>query len=90
MFATCAYLTLSPSSLQRAGRLRSTSLANNRCSRGQRTVTALRDKLGMAGRYTDSYLDRSNGWRAVATLADIGRASLVGRIPLSPTTSRAR
>jgi hypothetical protein len=33
---------------------------------------------GMAGRYTGSYLDRSNGWRAVATLADIGRASLVG------------
>ena len=37
--------------------------------------------MGMAGRYTGSYLDRSNGWRAVATLADIGRASLVGRIP---------
>ena len=35
----------------------------------------------MAGRYTGSYLDRSNGWRAVATLADIGQASLVGRIP---------
>ena len=35
----------------------------------------------MAGCYTGSYLDRSNGWRAVATLADIGRASLVGRIP---------
>ena len=35
----------------------------------------------MAGRYTGSYLDRSNGWRAVAILADIGRASLVGRIP---------
>jgi hypothetical protein len=27
----------------------------------------------MAGRYTRSYLDRSSGWRAVATLADIGR-----------------
>ena len=40
-----------------------------------------RDAVGMAGRYTGSYLDRSNGWRAVATLADIGRASLVGRIP---------
>ena len=37
--------------------------------------------VGMAGRYTGSYLDRPNGWRAVATLADIGRASLVGRIP---------
>jgi len=37
--------------------------------------------VGMAGRYTGSYLDRSNGWRAVATLADIGQASLVGRIP---------
>jgi hypothetical protein len=35
----------------------------------------------MAGRYTGSYLDRSNGWRAVATPAEIGRASLVGRIP---------
>jgi hypothetical protein len=37
----------------------------------------------MAGRYTGSYLDRSNGWRAAATLADIGRASLVERIPKS-------
>jgi hypothetical protein len=37
--------------------------------------------VGMAGRYTGSYPDRPNGWRAVATLADIGRASLVGRIP---------
>jgi hypothetical protein len=37
--------------------------------------------VGMAGRYTGSYLDRSNGWRAVAILAEIGRASLVGRIP---------
>jgi hypothetical protein len=35
----------------------------------------------MAGRYSGSYLDRSNGWRAVAILADIGQASLVGRIP---------
>ena len=35
----------------------------------------------MAGRYTGSYLERLNGWRAVATLADIGQASLVGRIP---------
>jgi hypothetical protein len=35
----------------------------------------------MAGRYTGSYLDRSNGWRAVAILADIGQASLVRRIP---------
>jgi hypothetical protein len=40
-----------------------------------------RDGVGMAGRYTGSYLDRSNGWRAVATLADISQASLVGRIP---------
>jgi len=37
--------------------------------------------VGMAGRYTGSYLDQFNGWRAVATLADIGRALLVGRIP---------
>jgi len=36
---------------------------------------------GMTGRYTGSYLDRSNGWRAVAILADTGQASLVGRIP---------
>lgn len=36
---------------------------------------------GMAGRYTGSYLDRSNGWRAAAILADIGQASLVERIP---------
>jgi len=36
---------------------------------------------GMAGRYAGSYLDRLEGWRAVATLADIGRASLVERIP---------
>ena len=35
----------------------------------------------MAGRYTGNYLDRSNGRRAVAILADIGQASLVGRIP---------
>ena len=33
----------------------------------------------MAGRYTDSYL--INGWHAAATLADIGQASLVERIP---------
>jgi hypothetical protein len=37
--------------------------------------------LGMAGRYTGSYLGRPNGWRAVAILADTGQASLVGRIP---------
>ena len=35
----------------------------------------------MAGRYPGSYLDRSNGRRAATTLADTGRASLVGRIP---------
>jgi hypothetical protein len=35
----------------------------------------------MAGRYTGSYLERLNGWRAVAILADIGQASLVERIP---------
>jgi hypothetical protein len=35
----------------------------------------------MAGRYPGSYLDRSNGWRAAAILADIGQASLVKRIP---------
>jgi hypothetical protein len=40
-----------------------------------------RQIAGMAGRYTGSYLDRSNGWRAVAILADFGQASLVGRIP---------
>jgi hypothetical protein len=37
----------------------------------------------MAGRYTGSYLERLNGWRAVAILADIGQASLVERIPIS-------
>ena len=37
--------------------------------------------MGMAGRYTGSYPDRSYGWRAVATVADIGQASLVERIP---------
>jgi hypothetical protein len=37
----------------------------------------------MAGRYTGSYLERFNGWRAVAILADIGQASLVERIPRS-------
>jgi hypothetical protein len=35
----------------------------------------------MAGRYAGSYLDRLEGWRTVATLADIGQASLVERIP---------
>jgi hypothetical protein len=37
--------------------------------------------LGTAGRYTGSYLDQWSGWRAVAILADVGQASLVGRIP---------
>ena len=37
--------------------------------------------VGMAGRYTGSYLDQSNGWRAAAILADIGQASLDRRIP---------
>jgi hypothetical protein len=35
----------------------------------------------MAGRYTGSYLDKLNDWRVVAILADLGRASLVIRIP---------
>jgi hypothetical protein len=47
----------------------------------RRRVASTTVRVGMAGRYTGSYLDRPNGWRAVATLADIGRASLVGRIP---------
>jgi hypothetical protein len=38
---------------------------------------------GMAGRYTGSYLDRRNGWRTVAILADISQASLVERIPIA-------
>jgi hypothetical protein len=42
----------------------------------------------MAGRYTGSYLGRSNGWRAAAILADIGRASLVGRTPRTIMTIR--
>jgi hypothetical protein len=37
--------------------------------------------VGMAGRYTGSYLDRSNGRRAVTILAETEQASLVGRIP---------
>ena len=40
--------------------------------------------VGTAGRYTGSYLDRSNGWRAVATLADTGQASLVDASPEDP------
>ena len=44
----------------------------------------------MAGRYTGSYLDRSNGWRAVTTLADTGQASLVGRIPKMSNRTRPR
>jgi len=50
----------------------------------------------MAGHYAGSYLDRSYGWRAVAILVEIGRASFVGRIPVFtyglggiPATSRA-
>ena len=35
----------------------------------------------MAGRYPGSYLDQCSGWRAVATLAKTGQASLVERIP---------
>jgi hypothetical protein len=35
----------------------------------------------MAGRYTGSYLDRSDGGRAIAILTDTGQASLVKRIP---------
>jgi hypothetical protein len=35
----------------------------------------------MAGRYTGSYLNQCSGWRAVAILADIGQASLVGASP---------
>ena len=35
----------------------------------------------MAGRYTGSYLNQCSGWRAVAILADIDLASLIGRIP---------
>jgi hypothetical protein len=61
---------------QRATNLASTNDSNLHCPR-----SLVRDVMGMAGRYTGSYLDRSNSWRAIATLADIGRASLVGRIP---------
>ena len=46
-----------------------------------RSVATITISGGMAECYTGSYLDRSNGWRAVATLADISRASLVGSIP---------
>ena len=37
--------------------------------------------VGTAGRYTGSYLGQCSGWRTVAILADIGKTSLVGRIP---------
>jgi hypothetical protein len=37
----------------------------------------------MAGRNAGSYLDRHNGWRAVAILAGIGQASLVERNPIA-------
>jgi hypothetical protein len=64
---------------QRAADLASTNDANLHCSRSFSSDAGF--VAGMAGRYTGSYLDRSNGWRAVATLADIGQASLVGRSP---------
>ena len=35
----------------------------------------------MAGRYAGSYLGHPTAGAAVATLAEIGQASLVGRIP---------
>jgi len=35
----------------------------------------------MAGRYTGSYLDRSDGWRTVAILVEISQASLIKCIP---------
>jgi hypothetical protein len=53
--------------------------ANLHCSRSFSSHAG--SVVGMAGRYTGSYLDRPNGWRAVANLAEIGRASLVERIP---------
>jgi hypothetical protein len=60
---------------QRAADLAGAYDANLHCSRSlNRNATGC--VVGMAGRYTGSYPDRPNGWRAVATLADIGRASL--------------
>jgi hypothetical protein len=41
----------------------------------------------MAGRYSGSYLGQFNGWRAIATLVDIGQASLVERIPKRSVTT---
>src|SRR5262245_7159557 len=49
-----------------------------RANPGQPQPTCLR---GMAGRYTGSYLDRSSGSRATATLAEVGQASLLRHIP---------
>jgi hypothetical protein len=48
------------------------------------------ERAGMAGRYTGSYLDRSNGWRAIAILAETDQASLVGRIPDGPYMASAQ
>jgi hypothetical protein len=45
-----------------------------------------KEAVGMAGRYTGSYLDRSSGWRAAATLAVIGLA----QDPISQTKSGIR
>jgi hypothetical protein len=66
---------------ERAADLAGTYDANLHCSRSF-SRDATRDvSWGWPERYTGSYLDRPIGWRAVATLADIGQASLVGRIP---------
>jgi hypothetical protein len=47
-------------------------------------------RQGMTGRYTGSYLDRRNGWRTVAILAEIGRASLVTRNSIAHRSSTQR
>lgn len=43
----------------------------------------------MAGRYSGSYPERWDGWRAVTIQADIGQASLVGRIPFARISALA-
>ena len=62
---------------QRAANLASADNANFYCSRSFNTQAM---QWGWPG-VTPAAILTDPGWRAVATLADIGRASLVGRIP---------
>ena len=84
------FLFCGASGMRSPSALRYTLLTAQTPQRASQFLTSplmLGEVVGMAGRYTGSYLDRSNGWRAVATLADIGQASLVGRIPKRSATT---